>query len=501
MPYIKVDVDRINEYQKSVYSVRNKVKSITSDFSSIGYNVDSDIKDCSDIRRKIERINSSLSDFNLLLDRMNSFFGNTLLKYLSAEKLFYDNTNSAGNYYNITNIDELAETIAKKENLDVSDITNAIVSGEYSLEEIVKYAGGMSASGAFSAYINVIASSKTTKTESTYDDAQTNEAIFIAAKELGVSENDIHDMIDKGLCNTADIVEFIEGKAKGTNKFVKNASKVIKGLTGSAKVLFQMKDGYVIVSKFTRDGWFNKLVQWANDGTGLGTRYTVDGLKGTPIAGTVYTVGEIAKKVDKVVNVVTAVTTGTVDIIEAGSKINNIWADDSLSKKEKIIDTSAVVVTSAIGTALDVAAPFAGTAVQAAVTAAIPVPIVGAAVGWVAGQLVEGGMRLVSDVITSEAVVNQVSDSIGKVGDAVSSGVAAVSDAGKKLMESKNAGEAIANTANLVGSAVVAGAKVVSTAVVETAKVAVTVVKETAKAVASTVKKAANKVKNFFKKW
>lgn len=316
--------------------------------------------------------------------------------------------------------------------------------------------------------------------------------------------SDMYENIAKGFSALKSAAEFVEDKAKTIKKSVKNGSKRIKLVTGSTKVLFTVKDGYVIVSNFKRGSYFNKLVQQYHNGTGLGTRYTVDGIKDTPVVGKVYTVDQIASKVDKVVNVATAVTTGITDFAVAGCKINDIWADDSKSKKDKIIDTSSVAFTSAIGMALDVGAPFAGSAVQktvsvaigGALTAVMPVggAIIGAGVGYVAGQIVENGMRLVADVVTSEEVVNQVSQSIKTVGNAVSSGVAAVSAANKQLMESKNWGEAIANTGKLVGTATISGLKTAAAVATEGVKVAGEVVAGVGKAIG-------NKVKSIFKKW
>lgn len=509
MPYIKVDVEKIKDYQRIVFDIKNHVKSISDECALVSYQLDYAIKDNNNINRRLQNIESTLLDHNLLLQRANTFLSNTSLKYVNAENNLYS-TNKTNGKASYTDIDEIIKSIASQNNLPSKDVANVVLSGEYSIEEITRYADGDDTVGALAVSIEKL-SNTNDYSENQYSEEQKKEIIALAAQELGVSESDIHENISQGLSTIDDVVEFLEGKAKETNKFVKNLSKTVKKFTGATKVLFTVKDGYVIVSKFSRNSIFNKLVQTFHDGTGLGTRYTVDGIKGTPIVGTVYTVDQIAKKVDKVVNVVTAVATGVSDVVEAGQKVNDIWANDDLSKKEKIIDTSAVVITSAIGTALDVAAPFAGTAVQNAVTGALSAVlpgagvVVGAAVGYVAGQIVENGMRLVSDVITSEAVVNQVSDSIEKVGDAVTSGVQAVSNAGQKLMESKNAGEAIANTANLVGTAVVAGAKVVATTVVEGVKTAATVVAETAKAVANSVvegvKSTAKKVVNFFKKW
>ena len=325
------------------------------------------------------------------------------------------------------------------------------------------------------------------------EDVGIAEAIALAAKEMGISKQDIHDSINKGLCTTEDIFEYLDGKATDGNAFVKQAGSILRTVSGASDVVFKNKDGYIIVSEFTRSGWANTLVKKFNDGTGIGTRYKPETLKDTPVIGTIYKADELVKTMDKVATGVTAVVTGVTGVVETGKKINDIWSDETLSKKEKIYDTAAVALTGVVGTALDVAAPFAGAAVKTAVVGAISAvlpgvgPVIGNAVGAVAGALVENGMRLVSDVITSEKVVNQVSDSMMKVGDTVAAEGKAVSDAGKKLLESKNAKEVLSNTAEFVGTALASGTKVVATAVTEGAKVAITVAQETAKAVGEAV--------------
>ena len=329
--------------------------------------------------------------------------------------------------------------------------------------------------------------------KSSKDDVTLAEAIALAAKEMGISKEDVHESIDKGLCTVDDIFEYLDGKATASNNFVKQGASILRTVSGATDMMFKSKDGYIIVSDFTRNGWTNTLVKTFNDGTGIGTRYKPETLKDTPVIGTIFKADQAVKTMDKIASGVNAVVTGVSGLVETGKKINDIWADETLTQKEKIYDTAAIAVTGVVATALDVAAPFAGAAVKTAVAGAISAvlpgvgPVIGNAVGAVAGALVENGMKLVSDVITSEAVVNQVSDSMTAVGDAVEAEVKAVSDAGKKLMESKNAAEAVKNTAAFVGTAVTSGAKVVATAVTESAKVAATVVKETAKAVGEAV--------------
>ena len=428
MPYIKVDINKIKSYQQDITSVRNKVNKISEEFSTIGYQLDSDIKVRSSIGSRINTVESSLANHEIVLQRMDSFLGRTTSSYAAADR---------------------------------------------------------------------------TQQSSDYTEAQKKFIVETAAVELGVDTSFIQETLNDG-ASMDDIFEWLSGTADRTNKFVENVNKGLRFITGAKDLAFNMKDGYVIVSKFTRDSFLNNLVKWAHDGVGVGTRYTVDGLKNTPIIGTIYKAGEIADKVGKVCDVIQGIASVGSGIVDATQKIDKIWDNDDLSDKEKIINTSAVVITSAVGTAMEVAAPIAGEAVkgivQGAITAALPGAgvVVGAAVGFIAGAVVEKGVELVADVIRSEAVINQVADSIEKVGDAVASGVKAVSDAGKKLVESKSVGDAIVNTAALVGTAVVSGVKVAATVAVEAVKTKVTVAVETVK---TGVKKAATAVKNFFKKW
>ncbi len=559
MPYIKVDVGRINEYQRTIYAVRNRVSNISAEFSSIGYRIDEDIKDSGDIDRKIRRINSSLTDANTILGRMSTFLGNAALSYLQTEDRFSARAQSSGDP-TMTNISALAETIAKKEGLDTTEVTEIIISGDYPMDEIMRTAVGVSTGGAFAAQMNKLAANKVAKAVgAVVQSAETaaavpyvqpvqtagsgggaagggggswgtveseKSALISDAVELfGLSEDEVVTGIADGAFTLDEIAETVSGKTKQANKFVQFLNKgvqlatgVYKQSKGASNVLFEVKNGYVIVSGFTRSSKFNELVKLANDGRGIGTRYKLENLANSPEVNKIFQADQLAKnsdsfakkfdkvadKVETAANVVSAVVDGGSDLIVGANRVKQILEDDSLSREDKIADTAATVITTAVATALDVAAPFAGSAVQTAVTAAIPVPVVGAAVGWAAGVAVEKGMQVVADVVMSDAVVNQVSDSVKEVGQAVTASVAAVSDAAKRLQESKNAGEAVANTAKLVGAAVVAEVKVVSTIATQAAKTAVKVATETAKTVAqntvNTVKKAASAVSNFFKK-
>ncbi len=450
LPYIKVDVNKINEYQKNVYDIRAKANRITNCFSSIRYNLDSDVKNSGNINRRLQLIASALTEHSTVLQRMNTFLNNTALRYATVGEAEVKNNQSSGlGAYQMATV----------------SVVGAVVDD--------------------------------------YDDRQKAEIVSLAATELGISQAEITKQLNSGNYTYEDIAEYLKGEAKQGNQFIQRMSKVVKKIAGASNVVFEKnKNGYIIVSKFTRNSFFNKLVQKAHGGTGIGTKYTPKGLLKTPVIGTVYAVGKIAEYADKAITVID----GTLD---AGGKIAAILNNNSLSKKEKAIDTAAVAITAATGMALKVGAPIAGKAVRGAVTTALAATGIGAAaapvVGFLAGLVVEKGMNLVGDVVTNEAVVKRVSQTITNVGNAVSSGVAAVSSAAKKVKEAKTVTDKVKNTAKLVGTAVAAGTKVVATAVKESIKTAATVVKEAAKKVVNdtvnTVKTAAKAVVNFFKKW
>ncbi len=280
------------------------------------------------------------------------------------------------------------------------------------------------------------------------------------------------------------------------DKYLGKTEKAVRYITGATDLAFKFKDGHVIVSQFTRSGVLNSLTKIFH-GKGVGTYYNPSTLLKTPVVGTIYAINKVASAVE----VVAGVAEGTVKVLTAGAKIVDVLNDNTKSKEKKACDITAIGVTSAAAAALDVAAPFAGKAVTTAVTALIPVPGVNVVAGVVAGVAVKGIISTAADVITSEAVVNQVSDSAGNIGNALVSGVKSVSDAGKALLESKNVGDAVTNTAKLVGTAAVASVNAVATVATETVKVAATVVAETAKTVVNKVADAGTAVVNWFKSW
>lgn len=91
MPYIKVNISRMNGFGSSVAAVRIRVNSIQTSFLSIGSALDWDVKACADINRQISQINNELSNVTESLKRMENFFA-----YASKE---YDELDSNQSQY------------------------------------------------------------------------------------------------------------------------------------------------------------------------------------------------------------------------------------------------------------------------------------------------------------------------------------------------------------------------------------------------------------------
>ncbi len=286
------------------------------------------------------------------------------------------------------------------------------------------------------------------------------------------------------------LVEKYGNNAKATFKVAKDAFSVV-----SKSIKFAKDNSEWIGVKVKTDGTYAHLKNYSK-GSGLAARYKLDNYaaKRPKISSSLNTF-------DKVMIVAKC----GINLVKAGKGIYDTWTDDSKTTEEKIYDTTAYGICAAASVALTVGGTVAGKAITTAVSVMIPVPIVGTAVGLVAGTVVSGLMDAAAEVMLSEKVVNQVSDSVEKTVGVAKAGADAVSNATEKLKNSESVGDAVKNTANLVGTAVVAGAQVVATAVTETVKVVGTVVTETLKSVGNTLstagKTVANVAKKIFKGW
>ncbi len=85
MPYIKVNTNKISRYSNDINSVYTRVNRIKSEFASIGYSLDWDIKSASGINSRIKTIENELSAERSGLKRMQSFLNSTASKYNNVE--------------------------------------------------------------------------------------------------------------------------------------------------------------------------------------------------------------------------------------------------------------------------------------------------------------------------------------------------------------------------------------------------------------------------------
>ena len=85
MPYIKVNINKINGFGNVTSQTRSKVNHIQSSFYSTGSALDWDIKACASINSQISKINNELSKEIASLKRMESFFALAAKKYSNAE--------------------------------------------------------------------------------------------------------------------------------------------------------------------------------------------------------------------------------------------------------------------------------------------------------------------------------------------------------------------------------------------------------------------------------
>lgn len=85
MPYIKVNISKINGFGSSVTATRGRMNSIKSSFYSTGSALDWDVKACSSINSQINQINNELEREIQILRRMGVFFADAAKKYTNAD--------------------------------------------------------------------------------------------------------------------------------------------------------------------------------------------------------------------------------------------------------------------------------------------------------------------------------------------------------------------------------------------------------------------------------
>lgn len=86
MPYIKVNINRIDAVKSNIAYTRAKVGNIKSSFYSTGSSLDWDVKACAQINSQINKINNELSNEIESLKRMESFLSMAIQKYKEVDK-------------------------------------------------------------------------------------------------------------------------------------------------------------------------------------------------------------------------------------------------------------------------------------------------------------------------------------------------------------------------------------------------------------------------------
>ena len=98
MPYIKVDLDKINGYANTLSQSNLKIRRIKSEFLSIQNNLDRDVKTLSNLSRRLSAINSEMGIENSSLSKMISFCDSAKQKYTNI-----DSVNELGGQKVLTN--------------------------------------------------------------------------------------------------------------------------------------------------------------------------------------------------------------------------------------------------------------------------------------------------------------------------------------------------------------------------------------------------------------
>ncbi len=168
MPYIKVDIDKIRQYQQEVYKIRRRLNTISDSFYSTAYQLDLDIKNSGGIGRKLQSILDALVNEGDSLRKMNTFLSNTAIRYTNVEQALLANERpSTGGGY--TSVDEVINAIAARSELDRYVVENMVVSGDFTVSDLTSYALGGVAVGQLHDTIQQFTTPPLTDAQDVYD--------------------------------------------------------------------------------------------------------------------------------------------------------------------------------------------------------------------------------------------------------------------------------------------------------------------------------------------
>lgn len=298
------------------------------------------------------------------------------------------------------------------------------------------------------------------ETASQYDYIFEKNILLVTAGDK--TESVTPNVNEKGKNKISDIVS---GILSGTRLISKGMTRSVKKALYSIETVIDGK--YTIIKKYPGSK-FNEYYKKFNNGVGLSGRYVTETIDNYPIAKTT----KYLKRISNAIDIFSAGVELFEGIKNTNELVNNLKNDETISSEDKDEVLKTAQIIGGITTAVDVAAPFVGTAVGAVVSA-VATP----AVGVVVGALVEGTIDFTTDVIANENVVKQLHSSATNIADSVQTGVQTVADSAEKIANSSSAGEAINNTLDLVADVGKSAVDVAATIVKESIDTQVELVK------------------------
>ena len=409
MPYIKVDTNKLNQYNAELKSIKDGVNTISRSFSSLAGSLDSDIKYRDDIYRKLNNINSTLSEHRTVISRMNVFLGEAEKTYKKTESAI-----AAGDKVAISVSAEQLLSITPEEAPLLQPLTTAIASNPAHISVI----GGAVSGGS--------------------TEPQTGSASSVDPLRVGLElGGGLANIASKAIDHTKTMIEGIE--ACEITHVLKNGNMFLKGY----------KKGSGLTSKYNMSTWVAKGAK--------------DGLKNAS------TIGKVADALGYIADGIT-VGLNAADLISSTWNDENKTTEKKVIDTVAVAGCSAVSM--GIRVAGNIAGKVAGGAVASA-CCVVPIvgPALGAiagiatsvAVGWAAGK--------VADLVSNPNVVAGVSNAIESAVNGVKAAAQVVSSTVQKVADkAKEVGKAVQATTKVVASAAQKVVTKAATVVTDTAK-------------------------------
>lgn len=504
MPYIKVNVDKIKEYQQDVYNIRRKVNTISSSFSNISGRLDSDVKNSSGIRRKLQNIESSFGDHKTVLQRTNTFLGNTSLKYINAEKTIYAKDKASGDA-SFVDVSTVVKKIAEKWKLRSQDVEDVVLSGEHSIAEIVKYAAGNLSNGAVAAAFEKIGTNNSSRAEGAIRSAFQQQGSIASQGFRGVTIGTASASIKKTVTsNTSNkITDYITLQDVGKNT-LKGIFKSVAYFTGKLNITkvgdyLRIKGNQTIRSivdypkgtrvKIGSDVYYDKgYAWWYKDSTASDRLKALKGsfsgfFKDTYGVYRKTTTGKVKLKWGNILQygmIAVDTVNGIKQNYQNGASTSKIFADATTEVAKGLGSMAAVSAGTKIGAAIGSICPGFGTIVGG---------IVGGALSGLVYDFAVDGIQ-----IGGKSIAGWVSTGLEKAGDWIGEQCNKVGDAVRST--AKTAVKAVKDLADKSVKKVQQAVRKVN----ETTKNIVNSVQKVGDAVVGKAKSAVSKAKKFFKK-